>query len=477
MKLNLFTKFLFVYFAVAVMGFAGVTFLSYRMDYNRVYQEQADTLYRQAVSIAQEYAPDYFSESHLRNIERELNTISLLNQSRIMFIDLSGNVILDTGYTRSTRSSSDDDTILYNIKALNYDELGSKHSMVSDFYGIFDAPHLSVFAPITNAFVMKGYAVVHLPETAITDHVYVTFNTNYFTLSLMLLLSLSFLVLYNIHIHKPLKDIMRASAEYGKGNLSYRVSPRHHDEIGRLALSLDYMASELNEMDKFQQKFLSNISHDFRSPLTSIKGYLEAISDGTIPPEMTGKYIDIVLFETERLTKLTSNILTLNELDPKTVRLEISDFDINTVIRHTIEIFEGTCKKKKIQFQLTFTGETELVHADKGKIQQVIYNLIDNAIKFSAENSYIYITVQEKGEKAHISVKDTGAGIAKDKIDKIWDRFYKSDASRGKDKKGSGLGLSITKEVIQAHGEHIDVISTEGVGTEFIFTLPVKKQR
>jgi UDP-N-acetylmuramate-alanine ligase len=115
------------------------------------------------------------------------------------------------------------------------------------------------------------------------------------------------------------------------------------------------------------------------------------------------------------------------------------------------------------------------VKADKGKIQQVIYNLVDNAIKFSHDNSFIYVTVKEKGDKAQISIKDTGSGIAKKDIDKIWDRFYKSDASRGRDKKGSGLGLSITKEIIQAHEEHIDVISTADVGTEFIFTLPLAK--
>ena len=190
---------------------------------------------------------------------------------------------------------------------------------------------------------------------------------------------------------------------------------------------------------------------------------------------MTKKYIDIVLFETDRLTKLTSNILTLNELDPKTVRLELSVFDVNSIIKHTIETFEGTCKKKRIQFQLTFSAETCSVKADKSKIGQVIYNLVDNAIKFSHENSVIYISVREKGEKAYISVKDNGSGISKESLDKIWDRFYKSDASRGRDKKGSGLGLSITKEILQAHNETIDVVSTIGVGTEFIFTLALSK--
>lgn len=472
MKFNLLMKHLFVYFAVAILGFVGVTFISYRMDYTKVYDYYSDALYRQALSISSEYAADYFSEEHLRIVETELKTVALLNDTRIMFIDTSGNIILDTAYEAEHITKE----VLYTINDFDYTSLGTDHTQCGDFYGLLDGTYLSVFAPITNSFIMKGYVVVHMKESIINDNVYITFNTNYLTLVLVMLLNLSFIILYLMQVHKPLMNIINATKEYGRGNLAYKIDVKNDiDEIGRLSASLNYMASKLNESDQFQQKFLSNISHDFRSPLTSIKGYLEAISDGTIPPEMTKKYIDIVLFETDRLTKLTSNILTLNELDPKTVRLEITTFDINSIIKHTIETFEGSCKKKRIQFQLTFSSETEYVKADKSKIGQVIYNLIDNAIKFSHENSCIYISIREKGEKAYISVKDTGTGITKESLDKIWDRFYKSDSSRGRDKKGSGLGLSITKEILQAHNENIDVISTEGVGTEFIFTLPLDK--
>jgi signal transduction histidine kinase len=474
LKFNLLIKYILIYAATALLGFLCVTFISYRVDYNKVSEYYDDSLYRQAIAIADEYASDYFSSEHLRVIETELNTISKLNDTRIMFVDTFGNVILDTEYT----GTADEHGILYTLYGFDYTSLGTKHSVTGDFYGTFDSKTLSVFAPIVNIFSTKGYVVIHLDDSKIQSKVYTTFNTNYLTLAIMLLFNLAFIGLYVIHIHNPLTRIIKGTDEYGKGNLSYKISVRNNDadEIGRLAASLNYMASKLDESDQFQQKFLSNISHDFRSPLTSIKGYLEAISDGTIPPEMQKKYIDIVLFETDRLTKLTSNILTLNELDPETVRLEISVFDINSIIRHTIETFEGNCKKKNIRFHLTFSAEKEYVRADKSKIGQVIYNLVDNAIKFSHENSFIYISVREKGEKAYISVKDMGSGISKDSLSKIWDRFYKSDSSRGRDKKGSGLGLSITKEIIQAHNEHIDVISTEGVGTEFTFTLPVTRR-
>lgn len=467
------SKHIFIYIAICVISFILVSTICYKADYKHIYNYYSDRLYLQANEIANEYALDYLAESKLRRIELEMKSLSTFNDTRIMFITPSGDVILDTN--NSSTDKSNEDRILFSINDFDYGDLKGKHDILWDFYGLFSEPALSVFSPISNSFEIKGYVVINIPESAIVERVYDTFNTNYLTLAIVLILSSAFLVLYFFQVHRPIKEITRATNEYSKGNLSYHVKPMHNDDIGRLGMSLDYMASQLNESDKFQQKFLSNISHDFRSPLTSIKGYLEAIQDGTIPPEMLDKYIGIMLFETERLTKLTSNILTLNELDPKSVRLDISTFDLNSIIRHTVETFEGTCKKKGIKFNITYANSVQNVKADKGRIQQVIYNLIDNAIKFSKENSYIYITVKEKGEKAQISIKDTGCGIAKEDIDKIWDRFYKSDSSRGRDKKGSGLGLSITKEVIQAHGENIDVVSTVGVGTEFIFTLELAK--
>lgn len=467
------SKHIFIYIAICVISFILVSTICYKADYKHIYNYYSDRLYLQANEIANEYALDYLAESKLRRIELEMKSLSTFNDTRIMFITPSGDVILDTN--NSSTDKSNEDRILFSINDFDYGDLKGKHDILWDFYGLFSEPELSVFSPISNSFEIKGYVVINIPESAIVERVYDTFNTNYLTLAIVLILSSAFLVLYFFQVHRPIKEITRATNEYSKGNLSYHVKPMHNDEIGRLGMSLDYMASQLNESDKFQQKFLSNISHDFRSPLTSIKGYLEAIQDGTIPPEMLDKYIGIMLFETERLTKLTSNILTLNELDPKSVRLDISTFDLNSIIRHTVETFEGTCKKKGIKFNITYANSVQNVKADKGRIQQVIYNLIDNAIKFSKENSYIYITVKENGEKAQISIKDTGCGIAKEDIDKIWDRFYKSDSSRGRDKKGSGLGLSITKEVIQAHGENIDVVSTVGVGTEFIFTLKLAK--
>jgi signal transduction histidine kinase len=296
-------------------------------------------------------------------------------------------------------------------------------------------------------------------------------NILYLTAAVIFVLSLIILLVFTKTVYLPLKKITAGAMEYADGNLDYSIRVKTTDEMGYLANTLNYMSSELNKLEEYQKAFIANVSHDFRSPLTSIKGYLEAMLDGTIPPELQDKYLNILISETERLNKLTQSMLTLSSLDSRGF-LSRTNFDINRVIKDTAAAFEGTCNARDIVLDLTFTDPSQMVYADLGKIQQVLYNLIDNAIKFSRDSSIIYIQTTIKYEKVFISVKDTGAGIPKENIKKIWERFYKSDASRGRDKKGTGLGLAIVKEIIQAHGENIDVVSTAGVGSEFIFTLP-----
>ena len=193
--------------------------------------------------------------------------------------------------------------------------------------------------------------------------------------------------------------------------------------------------------------------------------------DGTIPPEMHEHYLGVVLNETERLTKLTNSLLTLNNLNTKGMLLHMTDWNINDVIRKVGASFEQVCLRKEIRIRLILSGEVLYVYADMDKIQQVLYNLVDNAIKFSSSQSEIEIETTEKGGKVFVSVKDNGIGIPKEDQYQIWERFYKTDLSRGKDKKGTGLGLSIVREIIRAHGENISVVSTQGVGSKFTFTL------
>lgn len=467
MRKTLYLKFLLAYFIFGFFGFVVVATFVNSMTMEHLTREKADALYREATLIANTYASDlYNNETSLDTVKKQLDALDTYLSANLWIINPSGRMILDSqapvDVENETVISGFDPTIT----------VGSYYT-TGNFFDSFNQEQLSVFAPITSDYKVRGYVVIHYPMSNITASCNGLLNISYLMLIILFLLSMIILIFFTEMVYLPLRRITEATEQYAAGNMHYEFQIDSEDEIGYLGATLSYMANEIARSEDDQKKFVANVSHDFRSPLTSIKGYLEAMLDGTIPPKLHEKYLNIVLNETERLTKLTNSLLTLNNLNTKGMMLDKSIFDINNVIRNTVASFEGTCKNKTIAIELILTGDELFVNADVGKIQQVLYNLLDNAIKFSHSDSIIKIETTEKHNKIFVSVKDSGIGIPKDDLKLIWDRFYKSDLSRGKDKKGTGLGLSITREIIHAHGEHINVISTEGAGSEFIFSLPV----
>ncbi len=464
MKHSLYYKFILGYLVFGLLGFAAIaTFSAQLMNRNQV-KSQAEAMYDEASLIASAYSSVYQgNKQDLDSVYPQLQAVAKFVRAKIWVVDRQGVIVVDSEQNAHAGTVIED---------FDPTATGNKSYCTGSYYGLFPYEVLSVSAPITGNYNTYGYVLVHLPMSVVWEMSNSNLNVVYITGGILFILSLIILLVFTNTVYFPLKKITEGANEYAAGNLDYRIDLNSRDEMGYLAGTLNYMSGELNKLEEYQRNFIANVSHDFRSPLTSIKGYLEAIIDGTIPPEMYEKYLTRVISETERLTKLTQGMLTLNSLDSKGY-LSRSSFDINRVIKDTAASFEGTCGKKNINFELTFSDNIQMVYADLGKIQQVLYNLIDNAIKFSHQDSTIYIQTRIKNEKIFVSVKDTGIGIPKDSVKKVFDRFYKSDLSRGKDKKGTGLGLAIVKEIIQAHGENIDVISTEGVGSEFIFSLPL----
>lgn len=472
MKQTLYLKFLLGYLIFGILGFILVSTVTNYGIRNRIETSEARTLYTECTEIASHYAENYYNGSmELSELHSHLETLSHYLNTKIKVIDPSGRIIIDS----ANAAAYDSDTF---IAGFNINDFGSKYYMNNRFYNMFSENHLTVFAPITTTYRVRGYVLIHKPVQDIYAYSYELLHVVYITLLFIFLLAFVILFSFSLLIYRPIRKITSVADAYIDGDFSQKMNIHTHDELGHLAAVFDYMANELNTLEDDQRKFVSNVSHDFRSPLTSIKGYIEAILDGTIPYEMQDKYLNIILFETERLNKLTSSLLELNKFGShgKTI-LYIKSFDINYIIRMTALAFEGICSEKHISIELILSGQTLFVTADMAKIQQVIYNLTDNAIKFSHPDSSITIETTEKNDKVFVSVKDSGIGIPNDSLKKIWERFYKTDVSRGKDKRGTGLGLSIVKEIIQAHDENINVISTEGVGTEFIFTLSLSKEQ
>ncbi len=460
---SLYYKFILGYLVFGVLSFLVIATLSSGWAYRLLLSHRADMLYDEARLLASRYSSVYRGAAPSQgDTQMLIETVSTYLNSEIWIVDSRGSVVEDSVHGTRTRTD---------IQGFDPTFTGNRGYAVSSFYNCFSEDVLSVCAPITGNYQVHGYVLIHLPISEIKGLCDQFLNVLYVTSCIIFGLSLIILLVFTITVYFPLKKITAAANQYAEGHLSHRVTVHTHDEIGYLADTLNFMSEKLEKGDEYQKNFIANVSHDFRSPLTSIKGYLEAILDGTVPPELQEKYLRLVISETERLNRLTQRLLLLNSLDQKE-SLTRSNFDINRVIKDTAASFEGTCKTRNIILDLTFSESITMVYADLGEIQQVLYNLIDNAIKFSNTDSTIFIQTTIKYEKVFVSVKDTGIGIPRDSQKKIWERFYKTDLSRGKDKKGTGLGLSIVKEIIQNHGETIDVISTEGVGTEFIFTLP-----
>ena len=465
---RLYTKFLLGYLIFGVLGFLTIAFFSSYLTEQYLLRSTGEKMYNEASLLAQECAELYSgADLNLASIEPRIQPLAKYMGASAWLMDRQGEIIYDS-------SSRDTHRI---FAQFNPTDAGTKHYTVGDFYGHFDRDTITVYAPISGSYQIRGYILLHVPAATALAPRDDILDVVYLTGMILFGLSLILLVVFHLLISRPIKKVIFAASQFAQGHLDYRCDLRSEDEMGYLSKTLNYMASELSKTEEFQRKFISNVSHDFRSPLTSIKGYLEAMIDGTIPPELHEKYMKLVITETERLTKLTQSTLALQSLESRGTYLEQTNFDINQVIKNTAAAFEAACRPKAITFDLTFSSRSLMVRADMGKIQQVLYNLIDNAIKFSHNDSIIWLETYERYDKVFVSVRDTGIGIPKASQQKVWDRFYKTDQSRGKDKKGTGLGLSIVKEIIQAHGQTIDIISTVGVGTEFIFTLPKASEK
>ncbi len=464
MKDRLYKRFFLSFLLFLILCFAISTLIGGGLIYRYFTEKKAKELKKISIKISKDIIFGSEDNIKLHSVSRLLDSIAEYTDAEIWIVDNKGNVI----YSSNSQTFAGKNRLLKNIFPY---KIGSYYG-IGDFEKYFDTEkRLSVINTIVNQYKTVGYVILHY------DYSHIISQGNRITyilvgiIALIMIFALIIFGVLSLSIIKPLNKMIGAVKEYSSGNLGYVVTVDTNDEIGLLADALNDMSDSLNKTQEYQRQLLANVSHDFRSPLTSIKGYIEAILDGTIPEEMQKKYLNTVLREAKRLSNLTEEILELNRIDSGRFMLDIKPVEINGIIRDTARSFERRCGERNIIIQLIFSDENNYVLADSVKIQQVCYNLIDNAIKFSNNDSEIVVETTKNNGKLMVAVKDSGCGIAADKLKKVWERFYKSDASRGIDKGSSGLGLSIVKEIIKQHKENINVVSTLGVGTTFIFTL------
>jgi signal transduction histidine kinase len=275
---------------------------------------------------------------------------------------------------------------------------------------------------------------------------------------------------------KPIKEMADAAKRFGQGDFSARVTcTDREDEIGELAESFNTMADSLERSEKSRRELIGNVSHELKTPMTTITGFADGILDGTIPPEKHREYLEIISSETKRLSRLVRGMLDMSKVqDINSAEVVKKSFDLTEVICQSLLSLEKKITDKGLDVDTQLPEEPVIALGDQDAIIQVVYNLIDNAAKFGQPGTNIGLALWKEDGKAYVSVENHGETISKDELPLIFDRFHKTDRSRSMDKEGVGLGLYIVKTILDSHGEDIFVTSRDGV-TKFVFTMTLAK--
>ncbi len=292
----------------------------------------------------------------------------------------------------------------------------------------------------------------------------------------MLLLSSIVSVIVTGKLTTPLRNIADAARRFSQGDFSARVEIEGDDEVAHLSYTFNQMASFVENNEKSRSSFVANIAHELRTPMTSIKGFVDGIRDGTIPPEMQDRYLTVISDEVGRLARLTNSMLDISKLESGEFIMNVNNYNIWDTIAAIAFAFESRIEESNITLR-GFRPAKILVNADQDLIHQVVYNIFDNALKFTPNGGYIAFNVTEDKSTGMVTVKirNSGQGISKEALPYIFERFYKEDSSRSVHTRGAGIGLYISKTLVQRSGGTIWAESEEGEYTEFIFTLPGAK--
>ena len=345
--------------------------------------------------------------------------------------------------------------------------------------GFYAAPHYVAAEVIPGMGVNggNGYVFVSVEPSGMISG-WDTFLWVFLTASVaVLVLALILAFMTSKRMAKPLDEIARATRKFAHGDFSTRVEYEDRtDEVGALVSAFNSMADSLQNSEQRRNDFIANVSHELKTPMTTIAGFADGLLDGTIPKEQQDRYLVIIADETRRLSRLVRSMLDLSRMESAGSDLaRRREFDISEVVISTLLSFEARAADKNLDVDLQVPENHINALGDPDAITRVVYNLMDNAIKFAAPGSTLGVSLWKNDGKAYVSVRDTGETIPAEDLPFIFDRFHKSDRSRSLDRDGVGLGLYLVKRILNAHGEDIAVTSRDGV-TDFVFTLTLAQQ-
>ncbi len=440
--------------------------------------EKRDLLMKNVQSVADIAADSVTSVEndvytiHTERMKMFIEAFSDNIDADIFVTNLRGQIVI-SAYNKDTKVN---ETQRVSKDILNK-ALSGRYSGQGTMEGMYDKVYYSVGVPVIVDGLDGSKVTIGAVFAAYNVESFNTFRWNIIRVFLFAALA-AFMAafcgvwLFSYKLVRPLRDMAVAAHSFGEGNFAVRVPVTSHDEIGLLALEFNNMASSLASGESVRRNFIANVSHELKTPMTTIAGFIDGILDGTISQEKQPYYLNIVSQEVKRLSRLVRTMLDLSRIDSGELHLRPARFDLTNTILIALLSFEKAIDDKKMEIRGLENAESLFVDGDPDMIHQVVYNLIENAVKFTNEGGYIQITITNQPDRTTVAIRNSGPGIAPDELPLIFERFYKTDKSRSQDKNGMGLGLFIVKTIIKLHGGDINVTSVMNEFCQFEFWIP-----
>ena len=490
---GLFRKYFFITVAILLVSFtfAGCVLMLFvagqwmdeKLD---LLQENTQTITSNTSYILQSDYMGKYSSGAVLMIYNNISQASEILDGDFFVINDKGEIVYCKEILKNTSMMQDGECLIhsnYEIPDYVMDTIkkGETYRSTGNLEGVLGSQAFIVACPIMVNDSFHGAVVGTLPITeGLSPYILGIFRM--FVMAVCFAFLLAFIIIYFVtyKLVKPLRQMSTAAKQYANGDFTARITIKHsaftkrsRTEIDELADSFNAMAKDLAVLEESRRSFVSNVSHELKTPMTTIGGFIDGILDGTIGKDKETQYLNIVSQEVKRLSRLVTGMLNMTKIEAGKMDIKPVEFDISKMIFDTLLSFEQVLEKNNVEVRGFEDMSENKVTADKDMINQVVYNLVDNAVKFTPEGGYIEVSSKRDSEKIIVKVKNSGKGIASDELDKIFERFYKVDKSRSYDVKGAGLGLYLVKTILELHGGEIHVQSTEGEYAEFIFTLPL----
>ena len=488
LRKSLFVRYFTLCASITLSSIALLEILLATLSANYFSQESLSSIEIRAQQMSEFVAENYEGNDRqyidAESISRSFEIMSSVSQADILLTDTSGTVV----YAIAFPESDDDSASLQpqEIEELTGAAVDSdiQDKVMTDglyrklgrFGTLYEKRVFAVGVPVQSGDTVIGAVYVITPTTEFGQYMQALFRL--FLLGAVLaVLICSWILYYSTEaMVRPLHAMAKAANDFANGDFSVRVPEEGDEEVMQLACAFNKMAESLAMQELSGRTFVANVSHELKTPMTTIGGFIDGILDGTIPQEKSHYYLRIVSQEVKRLSRMVVSMLNISRIEAGEMKINPKQTDINELVCRTVIGFEQKIDEKKLEIE-GLDVENMYVDADPDLVSQIVYNLIENAVKFTPEGGTISVFYKVKGGMLETTIRNTGEGISREEMAKLFDRFYKSDRSRSMDKTGVGLGLHIVRSLVRLHGGEVNVRSTQGEYTEFSFTLPLFIQK